>query len=78
MSNAPQIKLPFKNVIEPMLDFLKREEMVSVVGARGFDERSHQHTIASKATPSCAPTMCARRWRTWCLVRRRFAKWGRP
>jgi len=43
-----QVKLPFKAVVEPMLDFLKREEMVSVIGARGIGERGYQYALAGK------------------------------
>ena len=42
------VKLPFKAVIEPSLDFLKKEEMVSVVGTRGIGERGYQYQIANK------------------------------
>jgi predicted ATPase with chaperone activity len=43
-----QVKLPFKAVVEPTLDFLKREEMVSVIGARGVGERGYQYALAGK------------------------------
>ncbi len=43
-----QVKLPFSAVIEPTLDFLKREEMVGVIGTRGVGERGYQYAIATK------------------------------
>ena len=42
------IKLPFSNLIEPVLDYLKREEMVGVIGSRGIGERAFQYAIAPK------------------------------
>jgi predicted ATPase with chaperone activity len=42
-------KLPFLNVIDKVLEFLKLEEYVDIVGAEGgFSERSFQYVIASK------------------------------
>jgi hypothetical protein len=43
-----QVKLPFSGVVEPMLDFLKREEMVNVIGTRGVGERGYQYAIVGK------------------------------
>lgn len=45
---ADTVKLPFINVVEPILDFLKREELIGVTGSRGISERSFQYTIAEK------------------------------
>jgi predicted ATPase with chaperone activity len=43
------VKLPFLNVIDKVLEFLKLEEYVDIVGAEGgFSERSFQYVIASK------------------------------
>ena len=42
------VKLPFNNLIEPVLDYLKREEMVGVIGSRGIGERAFQYAIAPK------------------------------
>ena len=43
------IKLPFLNVVDKVLEFLKLEEYVDIVGAEGgFSERSFQYVIASK------------------------------
>ncbi len=42
-------KLPFLNVIDKILEFLKLEEYVDIVGAEGgFSERSFQYVIADK------------------------------
>lgn len=42
-------KLPFLNVIDKVLEFLKLEEYVDIVGAEGgFSERSFQYIIANK------------------------------
>ncbi len=43
-----EVKLPFAGVVQPTLDFLKHEEMISVVGTRGVGERAYQHAIATK------------------------------
>lgn len=43
------LKLPFLNVIDKVLEFLKMEEFVDIIGAQGgFGERSFQYVIASK------------------------------
>ncbi len=43
------IKLPFLNIIDKVLEFLKLEEYVDIVGAEGgFSERSFQYVIANK------------------------------
>ena len=42
------VRLPFANIVERLLDFVKREEMVSVVGSRGIGERAFQYAIAPK------------------------------
>jgi|HigsolmetaAR202D_1030399.scaffolds.fasta_scaffold00684_2 Predicted ATPase with chaperone activity len=42
-------KLPFLNVIDKVLDFLKLEEYVDIIGAQGgFSERAFQYVITSK------------------------------
>lgn len=42
-------KLPFLNVIDKTLEFLKLEEYVDIIGAEGgFSERSFQYVIANK------------------------------
>lgn len=46
---ADVIKLPFLNVIDKALEFLKLEEYVDIIGAQGgFSERSFQYVIANK------------------------------
>src|SRR4051812_39893135 len=42
-------KLPFLGVLDKVLEFLKLEEYVDIIGAQGgFSERSFQYVIASK------------------------------
>ncbi|HEX9441913.1 MAG TPA: ATP-binding protein, partial [Roseiflexaceae bacterium] len=42
-------KLPFLGVIDKVLEFLKLEEYVDIIGAQGgFSERSFQYVIATK------------------------------
>lgn len=42
-------KLPFLNVIDKVLEFLKLEEYVDIVGSEGgFSERSYQYIVANK------------------------------
>lgn len=46
---AEAIKLPFLDVIDKALEFLKLEEYVDIIGAQGgFSERSFQYVIANK------------------------------
>ncbi|MBI1801101.1 MAG: ATP-binding protein [Chloroflexi bacterium] len=45
---SQQVKLPFSNIVESVLDFLKREELVGIIGSRGFGERGFQYAIAPK------------------------------
>ncbi len=45
-----QVKLPFNGVVEVTLDFLKREELVGIIGSRGFGERGFQYAISPKGT----------------------------
>lgn len=44
---AEQLRLPFSGVVEGALTFLKREQLVSITGSRGFDERAFRYSIAS-------------------------------
>lgn len=44
---AQQLRLPFSGVVEEALTFLKREQLVSITGSRGFDERAFRYSIAS-------------------------------
>ncbi len=44
-----EVKLPFLNVIDKVLEFLKLEEYVDIIGAEGgFSPRSFQYVIAAK------------------------------
>jgi predicted ATPase with chaperone activity len=45
---AKELALPFRGVMEKVLDFLKREEYVEISGAKGFGERGYQWIISSK------------------------------
>lgn len=47
---AQRVRLPFSHVVENVLDFLKREEMVGVVGSRGLGERGFQYAITPKGS----------------------------
>lgn len=42
------VHLPFTAVISPMMDYLKREQMVEVKGAGGMGAASYQYVITSK------------------------------
>jgi predicted ATPase with chaperone activity len=44
---AEQLRLPFSGVVEEALTFLKREQLVSITGSRGFDERAFRYSIGS-------------------------------
>jgi predicted ATPase with chaperone activity len=45
---ADFLALPFRNIAEKVLEFLKREEYVEITGSRGFGERGYQWMITSK------------------------------
>jgi hypothetical protein len=47
---ADELALPFRGVIERVLEFLKREEYVEVTGTRGFGERGFQWMISGKGS----------------------------
>jgi len=42
------LALPFSGVMEQILEFLKREELVEITGSKGFGERGYQWTISGK------------------------------
>jgi len=42
------LTLPFVGVMEQILDFLKREELVEITGSKGFGERGYQWAISGK------------------------------
>jgi predicted ATPase with chaperone activity len=44
---AQRLCLPFSGVVEEVLTFLKREQLVSITGSKGFDERAFRYSIAS-------------------------------
>jgi predicted ATPase with chaperone activity len=44
---AEQLRLPFSGVVEEALTYLKREQLVSITGSRGFDERAFRYSIGS-------------------------------
>jgi len=44
---SEQLCLPFSGVVEEVLTYLKREQLVSITGAKGFDERAFRYSIAS-------------------------------
>ncbi|HBY98255.1 MAG: hypothetical protein M5U01_01355 [Ardenticatenaceae bacterium] len=45
---AEQTRLSFIGVLEPVLEFLKREELVSITGSIGFGERGYRYSISQK------------------------------
>ncbi len=47
---AEELALPFRGIIEKVLEFLKREEYVEVTGTKGFGERGFQWMISSKGS----------------------------
>ena len=42
------LALPFSGVMEQILEFLKREELVEITGSKGFGERGYQWIISGK------------------------------
>lgn len=45
---AELVHLPFTDVVDTVLDFLKREELVGIIGSTGFGERGFRYTISEK------------------------------
>jgi predicted ATPase with chaperone activity len=45
---ADSIKLPFANVIDHVLDYLRREHLTEVKGSSGFGESSYQYVITEE------------------------------
>lgn len=43
-----QLCLPFVGVVDKVLEFLKREELVAVIGSKGLGERAYTYTISEK------------------------------
>lgn len=44
------VKLPFVGVLEPVMEFLKREKFCEVTGIGGFGESSYQYAITEKGS----------------------------
>jgi predicted ATPase with chaperone activity len=45
---ADAVKLPFGNVVDRVLDYLRREHMTEVKGSSGFGESSYQYVISEE------------------------------
>ena len=50
MEISAALALPFVGVLEKVLEFLKREELVEITGSKGFGERGYQYSIAGKGS----------------------------
>jgi predicted ATPase with chaperone activity len=48
MEISETLALPFVGVMERILEFLKREELVEITGSKGFGERGYQWAISGK------------------------------
>jgi len=44
---AERLCLPFGGVVDELLTFVKREQLVSITGSRGFDERAFLYSVAA-------------------------------
>jgi predicted ATPase with chaperone activity len=51
------IKLPYIGVLEPIVDFLKREKFIEVRGSGGFGEASYQYLISAKGSEKAREAM---------------------
>ncbi|MBU1877518.1 MAG: ATP-binding protein, partial [Chloroflexi bacterium] len=47
---AETLKLPYTNVVEKLLSFLVKEELVSITGSSGFSERGYNHVVTKKGS----------------------------
>lgn len=47
---ADEMALPFRGIVEKVLEFLKREEYIEVTGTKGFGERGFQWIISGKGS----------------------------
>jgi predicted ATPase with chaperone activity len=54
---ADVLALPFFGVIERIMEFLKREELVEVSGSKGFGERGYQWVISGKGADRAAQAL---------------------
>jgi hypothetical protein len=43
-----QLKLPFAHVVEELLAFLMKDDMLAITGSTGFGERGYKYTVTSK------------------------------
>lgn len=50
MEISAALALPFVGVLDKVLEFLKREELVEITGSKGFGERGYQYSISSKGS----------------------------
>jgi hypothetical protein len=50
MEISAALALPFVGVLDKVLEFLKREELVEITGSKGFGERGYQYSIAGKGS----------------------------
>jgi predicted ATPase with chaperone activity len=54
---ADTLALPFFGVMERILEFLKREELLEVSGSKGFGERGYQYVISGKGADRAAQAL---------------------
>jgi predicted ATPase with chaperone activity len=54
---ADALTLPFFGVMQPIMEFLKREELVEVSGSKGFGERGYQWVISGKGAERAAQAL---------------------
>ena len=47
---SESLALPFLGIMETVLEFLKREELIEISGSKGFGERGYQWTITSRGS----------------------------
>lgn len=47
---SEQVHLPFVGVLDSVLEFLKREELLGITGSTGFGERGYRYVISQKGT----------------------------
>lgn len=45
---AAEMTLPFVGILDGVLEFLKREELVGIIGSRGIGERGYNYSISEK------------------------------
>ena len=47
---SDQVKLPFAHVVEPILAFLLKEDLVTITGSTGFGERAYRYAVTGKGS----------------------------